>query len=77
MWNNKKKKRITVYIDEKQISDYQGWDWRDEIDCERSQGTFWGDENVLYLDGGGNYLAVCVSQISSKQILNWDAFHFI
>lgn len=35
------------------LSDCQGWGWRDEIDCERSQGTFGGDENGLYLDGGG------------------------
>ena len=33
--------------------------------------------HVLYLDGGGSYLAVCVSQISSKYTLNWDAFHFM
>lgn len=24
------------------------------------EGTFWGDENVLYLDGGVDYVDICI-----------------
>ena len=24
------------------------------------EGTFWGDENVLYLDGGVDYVGICI-----------------
>lgn len=52
MWNNNKED-YNLHWWKAVPSDCQGWGWRDEIDCERSQGTFGGDENGLYLDGGG------------------------
>lgn len=32
----------------------RGWGQRNEIDYKRLAGTFWGEENALYLQSGGN-----------------------
>lgn len=45
---------LSYDIQEKRKSIYRDWGGEEEI-ARRHEETFWGNGNVLYLDGGGGY----------------------
>lgn len=44
----------------------RGQRWGQGTNCEAAQQTFWGDRNVLELDGGGVYTALHICQNASN-----------
>ena len=54
-------------------SSYRSWGG-EEVAARRHEGTFWGNGNVLHLDGGGGYISKYMSEYSLNCTLKMGAF---
>lgn len=54
-----------IWSDRKQISDCQGMRL-ERLTAKGPKETFWGDDNIFYLDCGVGYTSVYICQKSSK-----------